>query len=106
MDLSEAAARPPPPPPCQFVTDFDSRTQWPRCKDAINNVFNQADCESCWAVSVAGAYTDRYCIQRAKKLLNTSSSDPHFRFSALDILSCTHPLQDGCTTGLGFPYDA
>uniref|UniRef100_A0A915MYP5 Peptidase C1A papain C-terminal domain-containing protein n=1 Tax=Meloidogyne javanica TaxID=6303 RepID=A0A915MYP5_MELJA len=105
MDLSEAAAKPPPPPPCKFVTDFDARTNWPRCKDAINNVFAQADCDSCWAVSVASAYTDRYCIQRALKNLNTSSTDPHFRFSALDIMSCTYPLQDGCKAG-GFPVDA
>nr|CAD2155034.1 unnamed protein product [Meloidogyne enterolobii] len=106
VDLSEAAAKPPPPPPCKFVTDFDARTWWPRCKDVINNVFEQGDCGSCWAVSPTAAYTDRYCIQRALKNLNTNSSDPKFRFSALDVMSCAHSPRDGCNLLLGFPIDA
>ncbi|KAL7077052.1 hypothetical protein ACQ4LE_004036 [Meloidogyne hapla] len=87
VDLTKAA--------CRYITDFDSRNQWPRCKDIINRVVHQGGCDACWAVSTASAYTDRYCIERAKKGLSTPNN-ASYQFSALDILTCARPLFDGC----------
>ncbi|KAF7634006.1 Pept_C1 domain-containing protein [Meloidogyne graminicola] len=78
---------------CTYKTDFDVRTKWPKCVSFINNVVNQGQCGSCWAVSSASAFSDCYCIERAKKGLNTPLT-PSNTFSALDVLTCA--ATNGC----------
>jgi len=41
--------------------NFDSRQKWPKC-ESIKDVRDQSRCGSCWAVSSAGAMSDRLCI--------------------------------------------
>jgi cathepsin B len=40
-------------------TNFDARTQWPKCIQAIRN---QQSCGSCWAFASAEPLGDRFCI--------------------------------------------
>ncbi|CAJ0594742.1 unnamed protein product [Cylicocyclus nassatus] len=63
---------------------FDAREKWPECK-SIRLVRNQANCGSCWAVSVASVMSDRLCI--------ASNQSTQTLLSATDILSCC----DECT---------
>uniref|UniRef100_A0A158QPU0 Pept_C1 domain-containing protein n=1 Tax=Haemonchus placei TaxID=6290 RepID=A0A158QPU0_HAEPC len=70
---------------------FDSREHWPDCP-SLKYVRDQANCGSCWAVSSAGAMSDRICIatKGAKKVI----------LSATDILSCCGDVcGDGCEGG-------
>ncbi|KAF7635048.1 Pept_C1 domain-containing protein [Meloidogyne graminicola] len=92
-------------PGCQCTTkiDFDARTKWPGCSPIIGHIQNQGQCGSCWGVSTASAYSDRYCIARTKKGQNTAGNDASFQFSALDIISCSINY-DGCLGG--WPYGA
>ncbi|CAK5091200.1 unnamed protein product [Meloidogyne enterolobii] len=88
---------------CFPKVDFDARTNWSGCSQIIGRIQNQGQCGSCWAVSTASAYTDRYCIARAKKGQNSPSNDAGYQFSALDVLTCS--MQgDGCRGG--WPYSA
>nr|CAD2137145.1 unnamed protein product [Meloidogyne enterolobii] len=83
---------------CTTKIDFDARTQWPGCSSIIGRIQNQGQCGSCWAVSTASAFTDRYCIARAKKGQNSAGNDASLQFSALDVLTCS--MQgDGCWGG-------
>uniref|UniRef100_A0A915N6V0 Peptidase C1A papain C-terminal domain-containing protein n=1 Tax=Meloidogyne javanica TaxID=6303 RepID=A0A915N6V0_MELJA len=77
---------------CTTKIEFDARTKWS----------DQGQCGSCWAVSTASTYTDRYCIARAKKGQKTGT-DAGSQFSALDVLSCSMS-RDGCQGG--WPLDA
>uniref|UniRef100_A0A914HK33 Peptidase C1A papain C-terminal domain-containing protein n=1 Tax=Globodera rostochiensis TaxID=31243 RepID=A0A914HK33_GLORO len=88
---------------CTNRVAFDVRTQWPSCADIVNKVHDQTTCASCWAVSTASAFTDRYCIERAKRGQSTSASTPNNHFSSLDVLSCS-PNSYGCNGG--FPDQA
>nr|CAD2194112.1 unnamed protein product [Meloidogyne enterolobii] len=78
-------------PSCTYNIEFDSRKQWPQCADIINIIRNQGQCGDCWAVASSSVFTDRYCIERAKKGLKTNVSDPYNQLSDEDILSCTSP---------------
>ncbi|CAK5044025.1 unnamed protein product [Meloidogyne enterolobii] len=91
-------------PSCTYNIEFDSRKQWPQCADIINIVRNQGQCGDCWAVASSSTFTDRYCIERAKKGLKTPVSDPDNQSSDDEILSCTSPTS-GCVNG-GSPPDA
>lgn len=71
--------------------EFDSRENWPECKDVINHIRDQGPCGSCWAVAAASTFSDRICI--AKKNLN----DTRISISAEDILSCS--FFGGCGGG-------
>ncbi|KAL7077187.1 hypothetical protein ACQ4LE_003591 [Meloidogyne hapla] len=86
---------------CTYKTEFDVRDKWPGCRPIISYVQDQAFCGCCWAVSTASCYTDRYCIDRAKKGLSTPN-DANNIFSAFDILSCAKP--NGCEGD--YPYTA
>uniref|UniRef100_A0A915N9M5 Peptidase C1A papain C-terminal domain-containing protein n=1 Tax=Meloidogyne javanica TaxID=6303 RepID=A0A915N9M5_MELJA len=85
-------------PSCTYNIEFDSRKQWPQCADIINIVRNQGQCGDCWAVASSSVFTDRYCIERAKKGLKTKVSDPDNQSSDEEILSCTSPTS-GCVKG-------
>nr|CAD2161355.1 unnamed protein product [Meloidogyne enterolobii] len=90
-------------PSCTYNIEFDSRKQWPQCADIINIVRNQGQCGDCWAVASSSTFTDRYCIERAKKGLKTPVSDPDNQSSDEEILSCA-PSTSVCNGGS--PYYA
>uniref|UniRef100_A0A915LR22 Peptidase C1A papain C-terminal domain-containing protein n=1 Tax=Meloidogyne javanica TaxID=6303 RepID=A0A915LR22_MELJA len=90
-------------PSCTYNIEFDARKQWPQCADIINIIKNQGQCGDCWAVASSSTFTDRYCIERAKKGLKTPVSDPDNQSSDDEILSCT-PSTSGCNGGS--PYYA
>eukprot|EP00662_Eupelagonemidae_sp_cell21_P003807 gene3807-63687_t len=47
--------------PTALPTDFDPRTQWPKCT-VIGKVRNQAGCGSCWAFAATESFESRRCI--------------------------------------------
>ncbi|KAL7076971.1 hypothetical protein ACQ4LE_003722 [Meloidogyne hapla] len=69
---------------CTYKRDFDVRDKWSCCKQIISYIPNQGFCGSCWAVATASAYTDRYCIERAKKGLITPNITRNI-FSSYDL---------------------
>jgi len=71
-------------------TNFDSRTKWPMC-ESINDVRDQSNCGSCWAVSSASAISDRICI--------ASNQQNQTRISSNDINSCCTECGNGCDGG-------
>nr|CAD2179509.1 unnamed protein product [Meloidogyne enterolobii] len=82
---------------CSYKIDFDVRNKWPRCRSIISYVHDQGQCGSCYAVSTASCYTDRRCIERAKRRLRTPNNARN-TFSAYDLLSCSK--EDGCNGGV------
>jgi len=78
--------------------EFDSRKRWPECADVISHIRDQASCGSCWAVSVAGAVTDRSCIATGGKNKTL--------LSAQQITSCCTNCfeKEGCQGG--YPIQA
>ena len=56
---------------------FDSRIKWPNC---VPKIYNQGSCGACYAVSVATAFSMRYCIRNnLPKIIN---------FSAQNLVNC------------------
>lgn len=72
--------------------EFDSLTNWPDCT-IIGDIRDQATCGSCYAVSSASTFTDRYCIETGKNVY-LSASDP---------LSCCG-FFEGCGMGCNGGY--
>jgi len=83
----------------QAPESFDSREAWPECK-SIKNIWDQANCGSCWAVSTAGAISDRICIHKGEQVM----------ISAENLMDCCHgiPFFGGCGNGCqgGYPLKA
>lgn len=71
-------------------TNFDSRTAWPNCP-TIQEVRDQSDCGSCWAISAAETASDRICV-------GTNATIVH-HISTTDILSCCQFCGNGCDGG-------
>jgi cathepsin B len=71
--------------------NFDSRDQWPVCKDVIGTIADQSSCGSCWAVSSASVMSDRVCISTSGK-----NKQP---ISAIDLTSCCSSCGNGCQGG-------
>jgi len=69
---------------------FDARSNWPQCS-SINFIRDQACCGSCWAVSSAGAMSDRHCID--------SNGAVQVYISDEDIMSCCSACGSGCEGG-------
>ena len=88
---------------CSNSVGFDVRSQWPGCAAIVNNVRDQSQCGSCWAVSTGSVYTDRHCIAKAKIGQCTDPTKASSFFSEADILSCS-PNSNGCNGGS--PYYA
>lgn len=70
--------------------EFDSRNEWPECKNVINIIQDQSACGSCWAVSSASVMQDRICI--------SSGGEIKVNISSEDILSC-EKQSFGCEGG-------
>lgn len=54
---------------------FDSRIQWPKCRDVINKIVDQSNCGDCWAASATSSFADRLCIAtngEEKKFFSTA----------------------------------
>lgn len=71
---------------------FDAREQWSEC-DSISSVKDQGHCGDCWAVSTAGAASDRLCIG--------SDYNTKVNLSALNLMSCCSECtkKGGCHGG-------
>lgn len=73
---------------------FDIATKWPKCKAIFNQIQDQSNCGSCWAVSTASIITDRRCIKWA------GVAKP--RISAWDLVGCCancRATTNGCEGG-------
>ncbi|VDM77929.1 unnamed protein product [Strongylus vulgaris] len=68
---------------------FDARTKWEGCW-SLEEVRDQSNCGSCWAVATASAASDRLCIVRKwYKKQNDDFDNPYQdEVSAADIMSC------------------
>ncbi|XP_065210581.1 uncharacterized protein LOC135838755 [Planococcus citri] len=65
---------------------FDCRVAYPHCT-TIRSIKDQSNCGSCWAVSVASAFSDRLCIHSNGKVNANMSAD--------QLLACDKK-SDGC----------
>lgn len=68
-------------------TDFDPRTQWPKCT-IIETVRNQAGCGSCWAFGSTESFESRRCVATGEDI----------EFSTDDTAACSE--SDGCDGGM------
>uniref|UniRef100_A0A1B6E818 Peptidase C1A papain C-terminal domain-containing protein n=1 Tax=Clastoptera arizonana TaxID=38151 RepID=A0A1B6E818_9HEMI len=69
---------------------FDARDEWSFCT-SLQEVRDQGDCGSCWAVAAAAAFTDRYCIA------TNGSWNGHL--SAEELMTCCDECGYGCDGG-------
>jgi cathepsin B len=75
---------------------FDSRIEWPACKNVIGRVRDQSDCGACWAFASTEAFNDRRCIAS----LSRNQGNPDLSIlSAEDTLSCCSGLFCGLSMG-------
>lgn len=77
-----------PLPATAIPTDFDSRTQWPKCT-TIAHVRDQSACGSCWAFASTEAFSDRRCVATGEDVL----------FSTEDTASCCNGFVCGGSRG-------
>jgi cathepsin B len=84
------------PPSSGLPDSFDAREQWPNCASVFNDIRDQGQCGDCWAVSTAGAFSDRLCIGTN----GTVTAPP---YSSWDIATCSGN-SNGCNGGS--PMDA
>ncbi|CAD5229842.1 unnamed protein product [Bursaphelenchus xylophilus] len=69
--------------------NFDAAENWPECADVINNIRDQSNCGSCWAVAAAGVISDRICISTKGK----------YKVSISSIATASCGGRDGCHGG-------
>lgn len=69
-------------------TDFDARTQWPKCS-VISSVRDQSSCGSCWAFGSTEAFEDARCVATGEDIM----------FSAEDTTGCCKGLFCGLSRG-------
>lgn len=69
----------------ELPKDFDARSLVFGCADTV---MDQSHCGSCWAFSVTGALTDRYCIWSGGRLFAHTMEDDSATLSPQPLLSC------------------
>lgn len=89
----------------RLPASFDAREKWPYCASLINEIVDQGNCGSCWAVAPAKVMSDRLCI--------ASHGSTHTHLSSQQLLSCGSydakafgTEATGGTCDGGFPTDA
>lgn len=70
--------------------NFDARKKWTNCP-SISYIYNQGNCDSSYAISVASAVSDRICIH--------SNGTKNPIMSAQHIISCCYLCGHGCNGG-------
>merc|ERR1712050_340808 len=76
----------------QIPTDFDVRTNWPKCASVSGHIRDQSACGSCWAFGSTEAFNDRRCIATGDTtLLSTEDT-----VSNCGLLKC---FSMGCNGG-------
>nr|XP_018899985.1 PREDICTED: cathepsin B-like cysteine proteinase 4 isoform X2 [Bemisia tabaci] len=73
-----------------YPENFDARNKWTKCP-SISHIYDQGNCGSCWAVSVASVIADRTCIASDGKFTSP--------ISAQEIMSCCTKCGYGCEGG-------
>eukprot|EP00451_Oxyrrhis_marina_P054662 CAMPEP_0204506352 /NCGR_PEP_ID=MMETSP0471-20130131/109203_1 /ASSEMBLY_ACC=CAM_ASM_000602 /TAXON_ID=2969 /ORGANISM="Oxyrrhis marina" /LENGTH=548 /DNA_ID=CAMNT_0051511349 /DNA_START=66 /DNA_END=1713 /DNA_ORIENTATION=- len=71
----------------EIPSDFDSRTQWPKC-GGMAHVRDQSSCGSCWAFGSTDSFQDRACVATGKDV----------RYSPEDTAFCSDAGM-GCNGG-------
>ncbi|VVC31900.1 Peptidase C1A, papain C-terminal [Cinara cedri] len=79
--------------PLDLPKSFDARAKWYKCS-SIGQIYDQGNCKSSYAISVASAVTDRICIH--------SNGLEKPTLSAQQILSCCYLCGSGCNGGQHF----
>nr|ACZ13346.1 cathepsin B-like cysteine proteinase [Bursaphelenchus xylophilus] len=74
----------------EIPESFDAAEKWPECAEVFNNIRDQSNCGSCWAVSSAGVMSDRICVATNGKV--------KVSISGIATASCVGG--DGCNGGL------
>lgn len=92
----------------RLPASFDARDKWPHCAALINEVVDQGNCGSCWAVAPAKVMSERLCI--------ASHGIERTHLSGQQLLSCGaletpdrkafRTESFGGTCDGGFPTDA
>jgi cathepsin B len=73
----------------QIPKEYDARKQYPEC---VTPVRDQGQCGSCWAFSMTGALSERFCIHSKGKMKPV--------LSAQYIINCDTAGQAGCNGGV------
>ncbi|XP_060875895.1 uncharacterized protein LOC132949133 [Metopolophium dirhodum] len=79
--------------PLNLPKSFDARAKWYMCP-SIGQIYDQGNCKSSYAISVASAISDRICIH--------SNGTVKPKLSAQQILSCCYLCGYGCSGGKHF----
>lgn len=89
----------------RLPASFDAREKWPYCASLINEIVDQGNCGSCWAVAPAKVMSERLCI--------ASHGGTRTHLSAQQLLSCGSyeakafdKVSMGGTCDGGYPTDA
>lgn len=69
---------------------YDFRQAYPEC-NSIQDIYDQANCGSCWSFCAVEAMSDRLCIHSKQKI--------NVAVSAQDALSCCGPKCGNCVMG-------
>jgi len=80
-------------------TSYDARKEAAHPECISGAVIDQGECESCYALAVSGATSDRLCLSRAAANANANASAELVLLSPQDLTSCGGG--NGCEDGSG-----